>query len=144
MLKQLRTETGAGLLACKKALETSGGDLEKAKEILSKQGLLTAQTKQDRETNEGIIVSYIHPNLKLGSFLEIRCETDFVAKNEIFTHLANQIAIHISATDPENVGELLVEPYIKNEEITIGEMIQQAVVKLGENIVVTQFSRFKI
>lgn len=107
MVKELREKTGAGMMECKKALEASGGDFNKAIEILRQKGLATAQKKASREAREGIIASYIHMD-KIGVMLELNCETDFVARNEEFKQLAKDIAMQIAATNPQ---------YIQREDI---------------------------
>jgi elongation factor Ts len=99
-IKELREQTGVSISECKKALEESNGDYEKAKEILRKWGKELAGKKSSREAREGIIDSYIHPNKKIGVLLDIRCETDFVGKSEDFTNLAHEICLHIAASKP--------------------------------------------
>ncbi len=110
LVKQLRGETDVSITECKKALEETQGDIEKAKEILRKWGKDLAGKKTDRDVAQGIIETYIHPNKKLGVLLEIRCETDFVAKSEQFQKLAHEICLQIAASKPlfvkeENVPE---------------------------------------
>jgi elongation factor Ts len=104
-IKQLRQETGVSISECKKALEEGKGDFEKAKEILRKLGRELAGKKADRTTKEGIIVSYIHPNKKVGVLLEIRCESDFVGKSEDFQKLGHEICLQIAAMKPIFVSE---------------------------------------
>lgn len=100
LVAQLRSQTGAGMMNAKKALEESGGDLEKAAEILREKGIAKAAKKADRETNEGRVHAYIHSNGKLGAMVEVLCETDFVARNEAFIEFCNDLALHVSATEP--------------------------------------------
>jgi len=100
LVKQLRTQTGAGMMDCKKALAESGGDMEKAVEFLRKKGLATAQKRAGRQTNQGVVQSYIHLGGKLGVMVEINCETDFVAKSDAFLEFAKNIAMHIAAANP--------------------------------------------
>lgn len=99
-IKQLREETGVSVTECKKALEESQGDIEKAKEILRKRGKELAGKKIERGTEQGIIESYIHPNKKIGAIVELRCETDFTARSEEFQKLAHEICLQIAATNP--------------------------------------------
>lgn len=105
LVKQLRQETDVSITECKKALEETQGDIEKAKEILRKWGKDLAGKKTDRDVAQGIIEAYIHPNKKLGVLLEIRCETDFVAKSEQFQKLAHEICLQIAAAKPLFVKE---------------------------------------
>ncbi|MEF3244724.1 MAG: translation elongation factor Ts [Caldisericaceae bacterium] len=104
LIKELRARTGAGIADCKKALEESNQDIEKAIEILRVKGLAKAVKKSGRITNEGIIVSYIHPGAQLGVLVEVNSETDFVARTEEFKQLADDIALQIAASSPEFVS----------------------------------------
>jgi elongation factor Ts len=144
LIVKLRGETGAGLLEVKKALDNTGGNYEAAKASLVAAGAIKAGSKSERETNEGLIVSYIHPTGKVGAFLSLSCETDFVAKNDIFKKLAGDIALHICASDATDIASLLAEGFIKDESGTVDSLISQAIVKLGENIVIKQFIKFEI
>lgn len=99
-LKELRTRTGAGIVDCKKALDASGGDIEKAIVWLRQKGKAKAAKKATRATAEGYIGAYIHSNAKVATLVSLRCETDFVARNEFFQQLARDIAMHVAATDP--------------------------------------------
>ncbi len=115
-IKKLREETCVSLNQCKKALEESGGDLERAKEILKKWGEDVAQKKSTRATSAGIIESYIHSNKKIGVLIELRCETDFVARNRDFQNLAHAIAMHIAAFNPLYISEEEISPeFLENE-----------------------------
>jgi len=105
LIKQLREETGVALTEIKKALKESKGDLEKAKELLRIWGQKVAEKKVDKETNQGIIDSYLHSNLKTGVLLDIRCESDFVAKSTEFKNLAHEICLQITAAKPLFVSE---------------------------------------
>ncbi|MEK7530154.1 MAG: translation elongation factor Ts [Patescibacteria group bacterium] len=105
---RLREETGAGMMNAKKALEEAGGDVAKAKEILRQKGEAKAAKRASRSTSEGLIYSYIHTTGKLGVLLELQCETDFVARNEQFRELAQKIAMHIAASDPQFVDDASV------------------------------------
>lgn len=100
LIKELRARTGAGIMACKKALEKTGGDIEKAVEELKKEGLLKAEKKLNREAKEGLVYAYIHPGSKVGAMVELNCETDFVANTDEFKQLAHDIAMQITAMSP--------------------------------------------
>ena len=101
LVKELREKTGAGVVDAKKALDESGGDMDKALDILRKRGQAKALKKTDRETREGVIAMYLHPNKKIGSMVKLFCETDFVGRNEEFQDLARDIAMHVAAIDPK-------------------------------------------
>ncbi|HVG86451.1 MAG TPA: translation elongation factor Ts [Vicinamibacterales bacterium] len=103
MVKQLRDKTGAGMMDCKAALAESGGDMEKAIEILRKKGLASAAKRAGRATNNGLIGHYIHMGGKVGVLVEVNCETDFVARTDDFQTLAKEVAMHIAAADPKFV-----------------------------------------
>jgi len=143
-LKQLREETAISLAECKNALEQSGGDLNKAKQILQKKGLEIVEKKQQREVGAGIVYAYIHNNNKVGVLLDLRSETDFVAKNEKFQELAKEIAMQIAAMNPENKKMLLSQPWIKDESKKIEDLISEYIAKLGENIMIEKFVRYEI
>ncbi len=143
-VKELRIKTGASMMECKKALEEAGGDQIRAEEILKDQGAIMAQKKAEREIKSGLIDAYIHANQKIGVLLELGCETDFVARNEIFKELAHDICLHISATNPQSIEELLAQPFIKNPEQTVRDLINSAISKIGENIKIGKFIRFAI
>ncbi|MBV9492263.1 MAG: translation elongation factor Ts, partial [Verrucomicrobia bacterium] len=100
LVKQLREKTNAGMMDCKKALVEAGGDLAKAEELLRKKGIAGASKKASRSAKEGIIASYIHLQGKVGVLVEVNCETDFVAKNEVFRDLVKDITLHIAAAHP--------------------------------------------
>jgi len=144
MIKQLREVTGAGVLDCQKALKETNGDFELAKNILVDKLGSKALKKEGRETNEGVIGTYVHSNRKMGAMVVLKCETDFVAKNELFVTLANDIAMHISATNPIDVTELLSQSFVKDPSKSIQDVINQAIGKIGENITISDFKRFSI
>lgn len=144
LIKQLREETQVSIADCTKALTDAKGDYEKAIQILKKRGIERAEKKATRETAQGIIESYIHQNGKVGVLLEILCETDFVARTEDFRRLAHEVAMQVAAMNPKNVEALLKQEYIRDGSLTIENLIKQTIGKLGENIVIKQFSRFEI
>ena len=143
-VKNLRESTGLSFNEIKKALDGAGGDEAKAVEILKVRGIKMAENKSSREVVEGVIVSYIHATKKLGSMVEVLCETDFVARNDDFQDLAREIAMHIAAMRPENVDELLGQPYVKDQNMTVKELINSHMAKLGENIQIGRFEIFQI
>ena len=118
-VKELRDRSGVGMMDCKKALQESDGDLEKAFDYLRKVGVAKAQKKEGRSTKEGLVVSYIHPGSKLGVILELNCETDFVAKTDDFLQLGNDIAMHIAATNPLGVDSGDISEDVLNREKAI-------------------------
>ena len=165
LIRELKNKTGAGIMACKSALESSNGDIEKAMSILQEHGIALARKKSGRIAKEGIISSYIHSNSKIGVLLEINCETDFVAKTQDFKELAHQITMQIAAMNPiyldvelENnaiknditpppptaENSLLQQTYIKDNEKTIKSLVEETSGKLGENIQIKRFKRFAI
>jgi elongation factor Ts len=118
-VKELRIKTNAGMMECKKALSESGGDLDKAIEVLRKRGVSLASKKSSRATKEGLVVSYIHMNNKIGVLLEINCETDFVARNEEFKNFAKELSMQIAAASPLYISkeEVPEESLAKEKEI---------------------------
>lgn len=186
-IKSLRDKTGISVMQCKKALEDAGGDVEKAIILLRKKGAEIAAKKSDRTLGAGVVQSYIHSNGTIGAMVELVSETDFVSNNEEFKALAYDIAMHISATNPEftskdqlteedtkkakevfkaevegkpeNLKEqilqgkldayfkdkiLLEQEFIKNPEVTIAQLIANAIQKFGEKIEVARFVRMSV
>lgn len=152
-IKELREETGLSFAQIKKALDEANGDKDKAREILSSLKEAQAAKKADREIGAGAVATYLHSSKTMGAMVLLGCETDFVAKNEEFVALSNDIAMHIVAMAPsvvENVENptdetaLLNQPFIKNGELTVGGLIASAIQKFGENIKVVKFERFSI
>jgi elongation factor Ts len=186
-VKKLREDTGAGMMDAKKALDESGGNLEKAVEILAKKGQLKAGKKADRATGAGLVEAYVHGGGRIGVMVEVNCETDFVARNEEFKTFVHDLALHVAAAAPEYVsrddvpmervnkereiaGEqsgssgkpkdivekivkgrlekfyaeicLLEQPFVKDDKLTIQELVNQKIATLGENIQVKKFVRF--
>ena len=188
-VQELRERTGAGMMECKKALEETGGDMEKAIDVLRTKGAAKAAKRSGRETKEGAIGSYVHMGGRIAVLVEVGCETDFVARNEIFQTLIRDLAMHIAASDPLSVSEegiaaelvereraiyreqvkaegkpeniwdkivegklkkfyqertLLQQPFVKNPDLTVAQLIQEATAKTGENIVVRRFVRYAV
>lgn len=143
-IKELREKTGVSVMLCKKALEESGGDFEKAVEVLRRESFKIAESKAERQARAGVVDGYIHSNKKLGVLAEVRCETDFVAKNKEFLEFSHNIAMQIAALRPENVASLLVEPFIKKPEISVNDYLKETIQKFGENIEIKSFSIIEI
>jgi elongation factor Ts len=160
LIKQLREETSAGVMDCKRALEASDGDLEKAKQFLAEMGIATAAKKADRVTAQGLVESYIHAGGRIGVIVEVACETDFVARTPDFKSLARDIAMQVAAMNPAVLSEdepvpesaagrvdevvLLKQPWIKDGSKDIRQLINETIGKTGENIQVKRFARFEI
>ncbi len=134
LIKQLREETGAGIMDVRKALTTADGDIKAAKKWIAEKGLARAEEKTDRETGVSYVFSYVHFNGKVGALVKLACETDFVAKTEDFQKIGREIAMQIASMKPENVEELLAQDYLRDTSLTIEKMIKGVSGKTGENI----------
>jgi len=188
-VKELRERTGAGIMDCKKALQETNGDLEKAIVYLREQGITAAAKKAGRATKDGLVEAYIHLGGKIGVLIEVNCETDFVAKTDDFKYLCKELAMQVAAANPEyldredvpeeriksekeiletqarNEGKpdkviekivtgrmnkfyqevcLLEQPYIRDPDMTVKDLVNQYIAKLGENIIVRRFCRFQL
>ena len=188
-VKALRDATGAGMMNAKRALQETGGDVEKATEWLRQKGLAQAGKRAGRVANEGRVESYIHFNARVGSLVEVNCETDFVANTDEFRQLAKDVALHVASANPRWVTRdevpadvvdaerrvyegqareqgrpeskldvivtgkldayfsdnvLLDQPFVKDGDRTIGELVDEASAKLGEKVAVRRFARFKV
>ncbi|MFL5760772.1 MAG: translation elongation factor Ts [Thermomicrobiales bacterium] len=169
-VKVLRERTGAGIMECKRALEEAAGSMDKATDILRQQGLAKAEKKAGRTAAQGVIEPYIHAGGRIGSLVEVNCETDFVARTSDFKTLAHDIAMQVAATSPRFLREdeipaeawpalesefgdrkraletvsLLDQPYIRDSRATVGDLVKAAIGKLGENIVVRRYARFEV
>jgi elongation factor Ts len=143
-VKTLRERTGAGIADVKKALEESGGDMEKAFGFIERKLGNSAIKKATRATGAGLIETYIHSNGTVGALVEILCETDFVARNPLFKEFAHDIALHIAAMDPADVEILFNQPFVKDLGKTVGDLLNEAVGKFGENMKIGRFARFEI
>jgi len=142
-VKKLREETGISIIECQKALKEANGDIEKAKEILKEWGKEFAKTRTERSTCQGIIDSYIHAGKKVGVMIELRCESDFVAKSEDFKTLSHELCLQIAAISPEEMP-IFEQPWIKDQTKTVKELIDGYIAKLGENIVLEKFVRYEL
>jgi len=188
-VKELREKTGAGMMDCKKALAETNGDIEKAISYMREKGMAKAAKKAGRETSEGLIISYIHPGDKLGTMVEINCETDFVARTDDFREMAKNIAMQVAAANPiavrrEEIPEELVkqekeiyrtqalnegkpekildrivdgkldkyfseaclmeQAFIKDPDRTVTDILNETIAKLGENMTIRRFVRFRL
>jgi elongation factor Ts len=159
LIKELREQSGAGIMQCRNALEKHEGNREKALELLKEQGLLKAQEKAERTATEGLIEAYVHTGGRVGAMVELNCETDFVARTDEFKALAHNLAMQVAAMAPQFVNEtdipkeadvepsvacLLLQPYIKDQDLTIQEIITETIARVGENIKVSRFARFEL
>lgn len=144
LLKQLRNETGVSIADCRRALEESKGNYIKALDWLKKHGIKKAEKKSERTTSQGLIESYIHQNGRVGVLVELLCETDFVARTNEFKTLAHEIAMQVAAMQPKDVSALLKQEYIRDPSKTIGQLVKEAIAKLGENVVVKKIQRFAV
>lgn len=143
-LKQLREETEVSFALCKKALEEAGGDLEKARQILFKQGAKRVEKKRGKEVAEGRIFAYVHHNGKYAGFVELLTQTDFVANNEEFLKLGKELAMQAASSEFKNKEEFLELEYIKDPNQKVKNLINNAIVKLGENIVLSRVARWQV
>ena len=188
-IQKLRNATSMGMLDCKKALEEAAGDMERAIELLRKKGASVAAKRGDNQTAQGYVHAYIHPGATLGVLIELNCETDFVARNEDFKKLAQDICMHIAAMkplylNPEEVNQvwlekekalikeqlieegkkpefmekiiegkvqklyadvcLLQQKFVKNDKLTIQELVTETIGKMGESVKIKRFARFEI
>lgn len=142
-LQKLREQTGAGVMDCRGALLEAGGDFEKAVRLIREKGLAKAVKRADRAAGAGFIESYIH-NERIGVLLDLRAETDFVVRSEPFRVLAHELAMQIAASDPQTVDELLSEPYMRDEERVVSDIIKDTIARVGENIKVNRFYRIEL
>jgi elongation factor Ts len=157
LIKQLRELTNAGVMDCRNALVECNDDIHKAEELLLQKGIASASKKIGRDTNQGIIETYIHGGGRIGSIIEMNCETDFVARTDEFKNLCHNIAMQVAAMDPKAVSfeinpdskltkdDFLVnQSFIKDPSKTIQDLINEYVGKLGENIKIRRFERFSL
>ncbi|MBI2674173.1 MAG: translation elongation factor Ts [Candidatus Yanofskybacteria bacterium] len=143
-VKDLRTRTGLSFSEVKNALDEAGGDVARAMEVLKAHGIAVAEKKSSRQVKEGVVDAYIHSTKKLGALVEVMCETDFVARNVEFQKLVHELAMQVAATKPGTLEDLLSQPFIKDQDITVKDLINQYIAKLGENIQIGRFEIFEI
>jgi len=139
---RLRELTGAGVMDCKKALAEAKGDFDEARGILRKKGLAAAQLKSGREVRDGQVISYVHAGGRIGVLVEINCETDFVARNDVFQRFARDVALQVAAS-PEDLP-LLEQKFIKDPARTLGDCLTETIARLGENIRIRRYVRFEL
>jgi elongation factor Ts len=189
LVQELRERTGLGMMDCRKALDETNGDVEKAIELLRKKGAAVALKRAGKETGQGIIHAYIHPGSQIGVLIEVNCETDFVARTEAVKQFAHDVCMHIAAfkplyLSPEEVDPtflakekdilsqqlvasgkpanvinqilegklqklyseicLLKQPFIKNDKLSVEQMIQELIAKTGESVKIRRFARYEI
>ncbi len=144
VVRRLREETGAGMMDCKTALVEAQGEMEAAREILRKKGLATAAKKAGRTAADGAIASHVAPDARVGVLVEVNCETDFVAKTPEFQGMVKDIAEHVATTNPTDLTALLEQPFAKEPRLTVGQLIQEKIAVIKENIVLRRFSRLEL
>lgn len=143
IIKRLRELTGVGITDAKKALVEAGGNFDKALEAMRAKGLTSAEKRAEREARAGLVGTYSHDG-RIGVVVEVNCETDFVAKTDEFKELVKDLNLHICSMNPKDAEQLLRQPFVKNPEVTVGDLVKQHIAKLGENIVVRRFSRLEL
>lgn len=159
-VKQLRDLSGAGVMECKKALDETDGDVEKAVKVLREKGIASADKKSGRETGQGLVESYIHAGGRIGVLVEVNCETDFVARNDKFKSLVHDIALQIAGIPttlvisedqlpPDAEGSLeetvlMKQPLIKDGSRTVEQLVKEAIAATGENIRIRRYTRFEL
>jgi elongation factor Ts len=151
-VKELRAKTGAGIMDCKRALQDSNGNMDKATELLRQRGLASSSKVAGREAKQGLIESYIHTGGRIGALVEVNCETDFVARTDEFRTLAREIAMQVASMNPTTVGSmeeddgegLLSQEYIRDSRKTIRDLIKETIAQVRENIQVSRFMRFEV
>ncbi len=144
LLKKLRAETEASISDCRSAIIESEGDYNKALKVIRERGLDRAAKKAERQVKSGLVTVYSHQEGRIGAMILIRCETDFVARSELFKELAHNLTLHLTAMNPEDLDEFLSQPFVKDESRTVKEVIQEYIGKLGENITIEKFVRYEI
>jgi len=144
LLKKLREETGVSFSLCKKALEESKNNIDKAKKLLTKWGAEKILDKKERTTSQGGLFSYVHHNKKIAVLVELLCETDFVSGNVEFQRLGQELAMQVASVSAENVEVLLKMEYIRDPSKKIEDLIKDAVLKFGENIKISRFVKWTL
>ncbi len=142
-IKKLRELTGVGMTDAKKALVEAEGDFDKALEAMRAKGLAKAEKRTEREARSGLVGTYSHDG-RIGVVVEVNCETDFVAKTDEFKELVKDLCLHIAASEPADLKDLLEQPFVKDPEQSVSDYIKEHVAKLGENIVVRRFARLAL
>ncbi|MEX2047414.1 MAG: translation elongation factor Ts [Chloroflexota bacterium] len=143
-VQRLRSESGAGVMDCKRALEETEGDFAKALALLRERGVQSVAKKSERAAKEGVIASYIHANRRVGALIELASETDFVARGEDFQKLAQEIAMQVAAMEPGSIDELLEQPYIRDGSKKIRDLVTDVASSTKENVHVRRIQRFAL
>jgi elongation factor Ts len=158
-VKELRKQSGAGIMDCRNALVEAEGNMEKAAQLLKERSIFKVEKKKTRSASQRLIEAYVHAGGRIGAMIELNCETDFVARTDEFKQLAHQLVLQVAAMSPqfiahEDIGEaddvepqvacLLLQPYIRDSNITIQDLINETIARIGENIKVSRFARFEV
>lgn len=157
-IKDLRSQTSAGIMECKRALQDCGGDIQAAAQMLQERGHAIAKKKQSRVAEQGLVECYVHTGGRIGALVELNCETDFVARTPEFKELAHDMAMQVVATNPrfvgrddvpegEDVGDeecLILQPFIKDSGRTVGDIVTETISRVRENVRVRRFVRFEL
>ena len=158
-VKELREQSGAGVMECRNILIETEGDIEKALNILRQRNLVKAERKKQRSASQGLIEAYVHTGGRIGAMVELNCETDFAARTDQFKQLAHELAMQVAACPPQFISQeevpegaeieaqtacLLLQPYIRNPGIPVQDLINEAIAKVGENIKIRRFARFEL
>jgi len=158
MVKELREQCGLGLMECRKILLEVDGDMAKAVEILKQKNIYKAEKKSKRITSSGLVEAYVHTGGRVGAMIELNCETDFAAHTDEFKALAHDLAMQVAAMTPQFISSeevpedadievqaacLLLQPFIKNTDMTVQDIINETIARVGENIRVGRFARFE-
>ncbi len=143
-VKSLREETGAGVMDVRRALVEAEGDRAKAKELLSARADNIVTKRAERETEQGVIETYVHGAGKVGAMVYLACETDFVAKTDEFKNLARELAMQVAAMNPTSVDELIAQDYIREPGKQVADLVKEVIAKTGENIRIMRIARFSL
>ncbi len=144
LIRKLREETGAPVMRVKKVLEECSGDAKKASAILKKEGFEKAEKRAERITSQGVISSYVHHSKKIAGLVELLCETDFVARNELFQGLAYDLAMQVASMAPKDARDLLSQDFIKDPSKKVSDLVREVIAKTGENIRVGRIVRLEL
>lgn len=158
-VKQLRDQSGAGIMECRNALLEAGGDIDKAVEILKRQSLVKVEKKKARTASQGLVEAYIHAGGRIGAMVEVNCESDFVARTDEFKKLCHNLAMQVTACPPQCISPedmpqgsdieaqsacLLLQPYIRDTNKAIQDIVNETIARVGENIKIRRFARFEL
>ncbi|OGM56568.1 translation elongation factor Ts [Candidatus Woesebacteria bacterium RIFCSPHIGHO2_12_FULL_46_16] len=144
LIRKLREQTGAPVIRVKKVLEEVEGDEKKAFEILQKEGFEKAEKRKERTTSQGLIEAYIHHSGKVASLVELLCETDFVARNEIFKELAHNLALQVASLGAKDAEELMGQEFIKDPTKKVEDLVKEVIAKTGENVRIGRVFRVQL